>query len=160
MGVVRILVRILFLVLVSPVDASDPLAPAIALRDMRGAEQKVTYPDGKVTLVHFWATWCVPCREELPQLIRLVEANKARGLALLLIAADSRTATIDYARQRKWKFNVLVDQYGKALHDYKVKGLPTTVIIGREGREIARHQGMLHWLEPGNVARIEGMLKR
>ena len=138
--------------------AGDTDAPAITLRNIDGVVERHIFRESKLTMVHFWATWCAPCKKELPRLIRLSNRLRSRGLSLVLVAADSRKATSDYIHQYKLNAAVLIDQYGKAMYDYKIEGLPTTVMIDRSGRIVAFHKGMVDWQKDDIIARIERLL--
>jgi thiol-disulfide isomerase/thioredoxin len=99
---------------------------------------------GRVVLVNLWASWCTPCREEMPDLERLYVAEKDRGLVVLGIdQGESAAAAGAFAREHSVTFPILLDQdqrYGRA---YAAIGLPTTVIVDRGGRIVKGIDGAL-----------------
>jgi thiol-disulfide isomerase/thioredoxin len=99
----------------------------------------------KVRLVHFWASWCVPCREEFPALQRLYHDYRDKGLEVLAIAADNEKSVSEYIEKYQIKLPVMIDQYGKAMFDYKVKVLPTTYLIDEHGMIRYSANGHVRW---------------
>jgi cytochrome c biogenesis protein CcmG, thiol:disulfide interchange protein DsbE len=99
---------------------------------------------GKVVLVNLWASWCPPCREEMPALEKLYRAHLAQGLVVLGIdQGESANVAADYARARGVTFPILIDdqqQYGRA---YAAEGLPTSVLVDRSGHIVKGVDGEL-----------------
>ena len=104
----------------------------------------VDYQD-KITLVHFWATWCVACRKEFPQLKNLQRDYAGRNLQIIAIAADSHDATYQYKLDHNLSMPVLVDQYGKALKEFRVKALPSSFLIDSHGQLRYQATGRVDW---------------
>src|SRR5262249_12127348 len=125
-------------------------APALQLRDVNGARvdlQEVTSRK-KVVLVTFWATWCGPCRIELPELEKLYAAKRDAGLEILAVNEDLETEKLtDYLKERSLSFPVLRDPDGKVAQAYGVDGFPTTVLINKEGRIVRVQSGFATDLE-------------
>jgi thiol-disulfide isomerase/thioredoxin len=124
----------------------EPLqAPTIKLSPlMSETEVSIDYQN-KVTLVHFWATWCIACRKEFPQLEKLQQDFKGGDLQIIAIAADSHDATHQYKLEHNLLLPVLIDQYGKALKDFHVKGLPASFLIDANGRIRYQATGRVNW---------------
>jgi len=135
-------------------------APTVVLEDITGKKQTLNDFDNKVTLVHFWATWCVPCRHELPQLIKVAKVYADKGLRLVLVAADRRDDVKTYIEKQQIEVPVLIDQYGAALRQYQVKGLPYTSIVDHTGEIVANEQGAQDWQSHAMTTRLEGLLSR
>jgi len=110
----------------------------IALPDTKGREQALTQWKGKVVVVNFWATWCVPCREEMPQFVNLQRELGNRGLQFVGIAIDQPDKIDAFAAELNLNYPALVGGYGaielsKALGN-RLGALPFTVIVDRAGR--------------------------
>ena len=124
------------------------LAPEIKFED--GERQKRTLADfrGQVVLVNFWATWCVPCIRELPSLDRLQARLKDKGVVVIALSLDRggiETVKEFYAANGIHNLGVYVDTTMDAQQAFTVPGLPTTVLIDREGRDRGRLVGPADW---------------
>jgi thiol-disulfide isomerase/thioredoxin len=114
-----------------------PAAPPLALPDLDSRPWSLAELRGRVVLINFWATWCPPCRREIPSLARL--ARNLRGLDFVVLAVnqgESRETVLDFIGQLAptSPFPVLLDEGGESLREWPVKGLPTTFVVDREGR--------------------------
>lgn len=110
------------------------IAPDFTVNGMDGAEQSLAALRGKVVLVNFWATWCVPCRQEMPAIQAAYDAHKDEGFAV--VGIDERESSDDvraYAGELGLRFPLFLDADGKVGHQYRVFGLPTSVFVGRDG---------------------------
>jgi thiol-disulfide isomerase/thioredoxin len=114
------------------------------VKDMNGASVRLADYKGKVLLVNFWATWCPPCKAELPGLIELYDQYKDKGLVVLGISGDDDAETLRaFATEWKIKYpmivgrdeNDLLDAYGP------IFGYPISVIVGRDGAVCGKHVG-------------------
>jgi len=110
-------------------------APDFSLTTLDGKPVKLSDMKGKVVVLDFWATWCPPCRKSLPHLQK-VSADKEladKGLVVWAVnAREDKEKVQKYLDDNKLTFTVPMDP-GKTLTDYKVQGIPTTVIVGRDG---------------------------
>jgi cytochrome c biogenesis protein CcmG/thiol:disulfide interchange protein DsbE len=112
------------------------LAPAFTSTDVHGEELRLSGLRGQVVVLNFWASWCPPCRAEMPSLQHVYDTEAARGLVVLGINAtfeDDRFQAVAFAAQRSVTFPVLLDQSGEVNHQYQVRALPTTFVIDRQG---------------------------
>jgi cytochrome c biogenesis protein CcmG/thiol:disulfide interchange protein DsbE len=119
-------------------------APEFALRDAKGSTVELSDYKGKVVLLNFWATWCVPCRIEIPWFIEFEKTYKDRGLAVLGISMDEdgRQALKRYVEENKVNYGVVLgDDHVAQL--YGVDSLPTTFLIDKEGRIASVHIGLV-----------------
>lgn len=108
-------------------------APDFSLIDMEGRRRTLEEFRGKVVLVHFWASWCEPCKKEFPALSGLASEFESGGLVVLGVAEDSRERVEAFLKENKALFPVLIDQYGSVMRDYRVSLIPVSVIVGKDG---------------------------
>ena len=142
---------ILFLIIILPLfaNASPGLghkmteikkpwkAPAFSLQNMDEEHVSLQQFNGKVVLVNFWATWCPPCRKEMPSLERLYQQLKSDNFSMLAINQwESPDHVFAYVGQLSVDptFPILFDRESKVAESYKVIGLPTTLLIDKQGR--------------------------
>ncbi|MGC3999034.1 MAG: TlpA disulfide reductase family protein [Anaeromyxobacter sp.] len=107
-------------------------APALALPDLQGKEVDLAQYRGKVVAVNFWATWCPPCREEIPDLARVWREHKDRCFELLGVAEESARSDVT-AMARSLPYPVLFDADASLLVPWNVRGYPKTFVIDVEG---------------------------
>ena len=136
------------------------IAPAFQLPDLNGKIVSLEAYQGKVVLVHFWATFCVPCLEEMPVLESLWQEYGREGLVILRIAGDRGNTDIvrEFAEKTGVSFPVVHDQDGRVRNQYEVVALPTTYLVGRDAKISGRAIGTRSWDEPGGRAVIEALL--
>jgi peroxiredoxin len=114
---------------------------------------------GKVVLMNFWATWCAGCRPEMPVLERLHRELVPQGLAVIGInAREGREAIRRYASELGLTFPLVLDPDGKINAQYGVVGLPTTFLVGRDGRAVALAVGPREWASTPARALIQALL--
>lgn len=122
--------------------------PEEAFFDRDGGETTLAASDGKLRLVNFWATWCAPCREEFPALDALERARGGTDFAVIPIATGRNDADgIDrfLKEARIQTLGTWLDPKSKLARGMNVAGLPVTVLLNREGEEIARLMGGADW---------------
>jgi len=126
----------------APAKASNAPAPALTLVDLSGHTIDTSTYKGKVVLVNFWAAWCTPCREEIPQFVALQEKYGARGFQAIGISMDDPEGALRaFCRQYKVNYPVVMGNPKIAEQFGGVLGLPTTFLIGRDGRIHAKYAG-------------------
>jgi len=135
-------------------------APDFTLRTAAGPNLRLQEQRGQVVLINFWATWCGPCRQEMPQLNKLYDKYRSAGFVLLgvNIDDDARHAT-DVAAKLGLKFPVLLDTDKAVSRLYDLGTMPTTVLIDRDGRVRHIHPGYLAGYEDIYDKEIRGLLK-
>jgi thiol-disulfide isomerase/thioredoxin len=145
-GGVRALALLLLLVFLPAAARSQTQeAPSVTLKDLRGRVHRLSDYKGKVVLLNFWATWCPPCRAEVPDLVRWQREYRHEGLQVVGITypPPDRAAVRSFVRRHQVTYPVLLGSKGtKALFDLS-ETLPFTVVIDREGRVREKIEGIL-----------------
>ncbi len=119
-------------------------APDFALRDTDGRRVKLSDLRGKVVWVNFWASWCVPCKKELPDIQKIYDEKRADGLEVLAVnwQDDHDTATAFFAAA-DLHLPLLLDQSGSVYSQYRLQGLPDSFFVDRDGNIAALQFGSL-----------------
>lgn len=121
-------------------------APPFTLKDPSGHVVELQGQRGNVVFLNFWATWCPPCRAEMPALEKLQERFKSKGLVVLAVnVSESPKQVAQFLREMKISFPVALDSDGVVSGDYAVRALPTTYLIGRNGEVLAMALGFRDW---------------
>ena len=139
---------------------SGQRAPDFTLKDINGNSVSLSSFKGKVILLNFWATWCPPCRSEIPSMNKLYQKLKGRGFMILAVSTDRAVVDVkDFLKTMPVNFPVVVDYnltVSRSL--YKVFMLPTTFLIDRKGVIVEKYFGDQDWTEPEIVKEIESLL--
>ncbi len=135
-------------------------APDFTLRSLGGPNLRLGEQRGQIVMLNFWATWCAPCREEMPHLARLYEKYRSAGFTLLGVNVDDdpRHAATAAARMAL-PFPVLFDNDKTVVKAYAVSTMPSTVFIDRDGRQRSIHKGYRSGTEETYEALLRGLLK-
>lgn len=136
-------------------------APNFTLKNLDGKEINLNQFRGKHVLINFWATWCGPCKIEMPSLEALYERFKDRNFVLLAISNDMFGANIvkPFVKAHNINFPVLLDQRLKVSNAFGVVSLPTTFMIDPQGKIIGALFGAEDWATPSNILYFENLLK-
>ncbi len=124
-------------------------APDFTLLTLAGESVHLADLRGKVVLLNFWATWCMPCRTEMPAIERLYQRYKDRGLEVLAVNLDklSSAGVEAFVKEVAVTFRVVLDPAWSTARLYGVVGLPTTYLIDRAGEVVVREVGERDWAE-------------
>jgi thiol-disulfide isomerase/thioredoxin len=125
------------------------LTPEFSLAGFDG--KKVSLKDfrGKIVFLNFWATWCVPCREEMPAMEQLYQEFKDKNFVILAVnVKDRRQEAINFLKELKITYPTAFDPEGQVGLLYGAWGLPTTYLIGPKGEGLARAWGPAEWYSP------------
>jgi thiol-disulfide isomerase/thioredoxin len=134
--------------------------PPLALEDLEGRAHSLADYRGKVVLVNFWATWCEPCREEMPSIERLRTSLKGQPFEVLAVNLAEPLSRIEkFVAQLPLGFPLLRDRDGAAGKAWKAKLLPASFLIGRDGRIRYVAYGELDWSSDAVRARVAELLK-
>lgn len=160
---------------ISTTAVAEPLVEKIILRDMPKPLQAIQFVDGegksgslsdfhgKSVLLNIWATWCVPCRKEMPALDHLQAALGGPNFQVVPLSIDRGGTDVVrkfFAEIGIKNLEMYLDVSGDATRKLSVVGLPTTLIIDREGREIGRLIGSAEWDEPANIEFVKCIIAR
>jgi peroxiredoxin len=118
-------------------------APAVSLDVVGGGKLDLQAMKGKVVVLEFWASWCVPCVQSLPQAAEVTRQFKNRGVAFYAINQDEEPEVVQaFMQKRNFQFPVAVDTGSQAASFFKVSGIPFTAVIGKDGKVQAIHTGL------------------
>jgi thiol-disulfide isomerase/thioredoxin len=134
--------------------------PALELSDLEGARHRLADYRGKVVLVNFWATWCEPCREEMPSIERLRASLEGRPFAVLAVnLAEPESRIRKFLDTVPGRYTVLLDRDGQAARAWQARMLPATYIVGLDGRIRYRHVGDTDWARAEVRDLVQGLMK-
>ena len=126
---------------VNAAPATGP-APDFTAKSLAGPNVKLSELKGKVVLVNFWASWCGPCRQEMPILDALAKANKDSGLVVLGVNQDEESDERDaFLKDNAVSFPILDDSKNAIAKAYKVAAQPSSVFVDRKGNIVHVHEG-------------------
>jgi|SRR5271156_2687439 len=134
----------------APVAAGNKAAN-FKLESLDGTTVSLDQLRGKVVFLNVWATWCGPCREEMPSMETLYDELKGnRDFVMLAVSQDTkgRLVVAPYVEKNGYHFTILLDPDNQVGDSYDVSGVPETFIIDRQGRIAAHHMGAFDWSRP------------
>ncbi|MGH7865348.1 MAG: TlpA family protein disulfide reductase [Candidatus Binataceae bacterium] len=138
------------------------IAADFTLEDLSGKSVSLASIRGKVIFLNFWATWCEPCRDEMPSMQVLDDALRGNAdFVMLAVSQDQsgRPAVKPFVEKNGFRFKVLLDPDGQLASSYGLTGVPETFIIDRAGRIVAHHMGAFDWSRPEVREALERMLE-
>jgi peroxiredoxin len=154
-----LIISFLTLALSSSLQAKEmkEKAPDFTLKSYAGSNQKLSEFRGQVVLLNFWASWCGPCRQEMPLLNKLHKKYKKLGFAVMGVNVEENSNKAkQIIKDVGIKFPVLFDTQNKVSELYKVSAMPSTVIIDRSGNMRYLHKGY----KPGDMATYKKWVKK
>lgn len=145
-----------FFVFPKPMDL-----PSFALPAIRGADLTPASLKGTVTLFNFWATWCPPCRREMPSIGRLETAMNGYAFRIAAISTGEKRRTVeDFLGKNGYAFPVYLDEKGRLGASFASQGIPTTYILDKAGRIVAGIVGSREYDDPALIAVLKEMATR
>ena len=140
---------------------SGGATPAFALSDLEGRPHRLADYRGKVVLINFWATWCEPCREEMPSMNRLRASLAGRPFEVLAVnLAESEPRIRRFMEQVPLDFPVLLDRDSSAAKAWKARLLPASFLVGPDGRIAYSQVGELDWSKQDITQLVTRLLPR
>ena len=128
-------------------ESPKPISSLI-FEDFLGNEVNLNNYHGKLIIINFWATWCAPCKEEIPSLDRLYQDNSFKNLVVFAVNMEqpNTTKTKKFFTDLKiQKLSILFDRNLNFVKEFKLKGVPTTVLINKKNEEFARIIGAINF---------------
>lgn len=136
------------------------MAPDFTLVDMDGVSHKLSDYRGKPVIVNFWATWCPPCREEMPSMERAWNKIKDQGIAMLAVNVGEEEDTIfTFTGDYPASFTILLDTTGNITEQWPIRGLPTTYVVSPGGKLVYRAVGGREWDDEQLLDRVRQLKK-
>lgn len=129
--------------------------------DLSGAEKTRAVVKGKIALLNFWATWCPPCKEEIPSIERLSQMMKGKKFEVFAVSVGESPATVKaFAAEQKMTFPIYLDPKNALTRTYASQGIPTTYILDKDGRFIAGMVGGYAYDSPDMVALLSELAEK
>ena len=137
-------------------------APNFSLEDLKGKKSELKHFKGKVIFLNFWATWCGPCKEEMPSMQALYNQFKEKDFVFLTISVDYEGVkpVKEYIEKQRYTLPVLIDPKCETLDLFEVKGIPTTFLIDKKGIMIGRAVGPKDWKKPEVISLVNLLIEK
>lgn len=148
------------LAITTTVGASASMAPSFALPSRGGDTVSLAQLKGKVVMLNFWASWCGPCRQEMPLLEQMHKRYSALGFTLVGVNVDANSKDAeDWLSKTPVSFPVLFDRESKVSKLYDVSAMPSTVFIDRKGNVRSLHRGYKAGDENGYLDQVRALIR-
>jgi peroxiredoxin len=136
------------------------LAPDFTLQDLAGKSHTLSDLKGQVVMVNIWATWCGPCKREIPSLVRLYQSRREKGLEILALSVDrtSPERVASFADRYQMNFPVLLNPRGDVANKYWARSIPSTFLVDKKGVIRWKVIGTREWDDAQALARIDPLL--
>ena len=147
----------------SAVAAENSLAPDVSVMSLaNGSTLKLSDLKGKVVLLNFWATWCPPCREEIPSMMKLNSVMSGKPFQMVAISIDEggKSAIESFFKASGFSIPTYLDGSGASAKIYGITGVPESFIIDKQGVLVKKIIGGFSWDSPEAVSFIEGLMKQ
>lgn len=140
----------------------DKKAPDFSLQDLNGKRFSLNQFKGKVIFINFWATWCGPCKEEMPSMEVLHQQFKGKNFVLLAVSVDygGQQLVKEFINKYQYTFPVLIDPKCKTFDLFKIKGIPATFLIDKKGRMVGKATGPRDWKSPEVASLINLLIQK
>jgi peroxiredoxin len=145
-----------------PVSGDQKKAPLFSLENLEGNSVSLSDYRGKKVLLNMWATWCGPCRQEMPELVNIDETYSNEKLAVIGVNMTSQEFSVkdvrSFAKQYNVTYPILLDDDGEVMDKYRVIGLPTSFLIDEKGDVMREFRGIVTMEKIAQILRGEGSL--
>ena len=140
----------------------DTRAPNFCLEDLKGEKSELNNFKGKVIFLNFWATWCGPCKEEMPSMEILFQQFKEKDFVFLSISVDyeGRKPVKEFIEKQRYTFPVLLDPKCNVLDLYEIKRIPTTIIIDKNRKVVGRAIGPKNWKSQEVISLVNILIRK
>lgn len=134
-------------IILTPADQRQPFAVEMTLPALHGPTQSLSALHGQVVLLNFWATWCYPCRAEMPSMQALYDAYQHAGFTILAIASDAQGQSVvgPFAEKHQLTFPILLDAHNAVGAQLQLPGIPTSYLLDKHSRIAKMEVGMRNW---------------
>jgi thiol-disulfide isomerase/thioredoxin len=133
-------------------------APDFAVQDLAGKQVKLSDFRGKVVFLNFWATWCPPCRAEMPSMQRVYEKYKDKIAFMAVDMQEKKDKVAPFVQKEGYTFPIYLDERGAAAMMYGIQSIPTTFIVDKQGNIAAAAIGAREWDTPAVYAVIDALV--
>lgn len=141
-----------------PITEEIP-SPDFTLKDPSGKEVALSSYAGRYVLLNFWATWCVPCREEMPSLQTLAGELEPLGLSVIAVSSlESPSLVSSFLEENDLSLQTALDEDGLLAYRYGVRGLPLTYLISPDGKIVAAKIGAQDWAAEAVVSGLKNLV--
>ncbi|ADQ15512.1 TlpA family protein disulfide reductase [Halanaerobium hydrogeniformans] len=133
----------------------DKLAPDFQIEDLDGNEVKLSDYQGEKVFLNFWASWCPPCREEMPAMQELHEKRNEDITILAVNVGEDKAVIQSYLLENPYSFKILLDENRQVAQDYLVRGIPTSYFLDEDGVIINKITGAISYQQMLELAEID-----
>jgi thiol-disulfide isomerase/thioredoxin len=142
--------------------AEGGMAPDFSVKDLNGTEVRLSTLKGKVVMVNFWATWCPPCKEEIPSMMKLNKSLEGKPFQMLAISIDEggKAAVEKYFRSSGNQLPAYLDPEGNVSSAYGITGVPETFIVDKSGRIKKKIVGGMDWGAPDVLSYLNELMNK
>jgi len=135
-------------------------APAFELRDESGVPVSLEDFRGKLVFLNFWATWCAPCVQEIPDMMALNGRFQGRLFQMLAVSVNTEWSDVEeFYQEHSVDLPTLLDPGRQASSEYRVFAFPETFLINGEGMVVRKFVGAMKWTDPQFIAEVENLLQ-
>lgn len=137
-------------------------APNFCLKDLNGKMVELKNFNGNVIFLTFWATWCTPCKKEMPTFEVLYQKFKHKKFSFFAISVDyeNSNSVAEFIKRHGYTFPVLIDPKNNTIDLFEIKGIPATVIIDKKGMIVGKVLGQRDWSRPEVISLINFLLEK
>ncbi len=137
-----------------------PVAPDFSIEDLDGVVHTLSAYRGKVVILNFWATWCPPCREEMPSMERAWQKLRHEDVVMLAVnVGEDEDSVFEFTASYPVEFPLLLDRESAVIGNWPVRVLPTTFVIDPQGKIVYRAIGGRDWSAPEMLLKIRALRK-